>query len=376
MKFKIRFADQIVGLFILLAVIGVAAILIFVGINQRWFAKNYYFASRFVSGDGLSVGMPIMLKGFEIGKISRITLNAQNEVDVRFYVEDTYYGKVRPNSVLELASSPIGLGSALKFHPGKDVQQPLAEMSFIPTLDSAEGRRLVEEGLVEIPKGEDVIGSVIAKLNPLLDEAQSTILEFKKVATTVDSGLNGRGGPLGTMVNDLSTTPGRVNRTVDNLNTKINTLLDKVTVIADNLTDISVKANGVVGDLSVNLDVISQNLKEMTGDLKNTPGLVKRLLDPKGSIDTFLNDSNELYTQVDTAIKNANAIILQLKSFAEFINNDTRPQVSGILEKGNTTLNQVNDVLEAAKNNPLLKGGVPPRPVPATPLSSYRDEDF
>ena len=163
---------------------------------------------------------------------------------------------------------------------------------------------------------------------------------------------------------------------MDNLNAKINTLLDKVTVIADNLTEISVKANGVVGDLSVNLDVISQNLKEMTGDLKNTQGLVKRLLDPKGSIDTFLNDSNELYTQVDTAIKNANAIILQLKSFAEFINNDTRPQVSGILEKGNTTLNQVNDVLEAAKNNPLLKGGVPPRPVPATPLSSYRDEDF
>ena len=375
MKFKIRFADQIVGLFILVAVIGVAAILIFVGINQRWFAKNYYYTSRFVSGDGLSVGMPIMLKGFEIGKISRISLNAQNEVDVRFYVEDTYYAKVQPNSVLELASSPIGLGSALKFHPGTGAMQPLPELSFIPTLDSDVGRRLVEEGLVEIPKGEDVIGSVIAKINPLLDEAKSTIIEFKKVATTVDSGLSGRGGPLGTMVTDLSTTPARVNRTVDSLSTKIDELLGKVNVIADNLTDISVKANGVVGDLSVNLDVISQNLKEMTGDLKNTQGLVKRLLDPKGSIDTFLNDSNELYNQVDTAIKNVNGIILQLKSFAEFIN-DTRPQVSGILEKGNTTLNSVNDVLEAAKNNPLLKGGVPPRPVPATPLSSYRDEDF
>jgi phospholipid/cholesterol/gamma-HCH transport system substrate-binding protein len=375
MKFKIRFADQIVGLFILIAVIGVAAILIFVGINQRWFAKNYDFTSRFVSGDGLSVGMPIMLKGFEIGKISRISLNAQNEVDVRFYVEDTYYEKVRPNSVLELTSSPIGLGSALKFHPGNEAGQPLPELSFIPTRDSEEGRRLVEAGLVEIPKGEDVIGSVIARINPLLDEAKSTILEFKKVAVTVDAGLSGRGGPIGTMVNDLSTTPARVNRTVDSMSGKIDTLLDKVNVIADNLTDISVKTRGVIGDLSTNLDVISQNLKEMTGDLKNTQGLVKRLLDPKGSIDTFLNDSNELYNQVDTAIKNANGIILQLKSFAEFIN-DTRPQVSGILDKGATTLSSVNDVLEAAKNNPLLKGGVPPRPVPATPLSSYRDEDF
>jgi phospholipid/cholesterol/gamma-HCH transport system substrate-binding protein len=376
MKFKIRFADQIVGLFILVAVVGVAAILIFIGINQRWFAKNYYFETRFTSGDGLSVGMPIMLKGFEIGKISRITLNPANEVDVQLYVEDTYYDKVRPNSVLELATSPIGLGSSMKFHAGKSRASPLAEHSFIPTLDSPEGKRLVEDGLVDIPKGEDVIGSVIAKINPLLDEAQSTIREFRRVAVTVDTGLSGRGGPLGTMVNDLSTTPGRVNRTVDDLDAKIGELMKKINVIADNLTDISVKANGVVGDLSGNLDVISQNLKDLTGDLKNTQGLVKRLLDPKGSIDTFLNDSNELYNQVDTALKNANAIIVQLKQFAEFVNNDTRPQVSGLLDKGNTTLDQVNDVLEAAKNNPLLKGGVPPRPVPATPMSSYRDEDF
>jgi phospholipid/cholesterol/gamma-HCH transport system substrate-binding protein len=375
MKFKIRFADQIVGLFIVVAVVGVAAILIFVGINQRWFAKNYYFTSRFVSGDGLAVGMPIMLKGFEIGKISRIALNSQNEVDVRFYIEDTYYEKVRHNSVLELASSPIGLGSTLKFHPGRQAGPPEPELSFIPTLDSDEGRRLVEERLVDIPKGEDVIGSVIAKLNPLLDEAQSTIIEIKKVATTVDTGLSGRGGPIGTMVNDLSTTPGRVNRAVDNMSEKIDTLLNKVSVIADNLTDISVKTRGVIGDFSTNLDAISENLKEMTGDLKNTQGLVTRLLNPKGSISTFLDDSNELYNQVDTALKNANAIILQLKSFSEFIN-DSRPQVTNLLEKGSTTLSSANDVLEAAKNNPLLKGGVPPRAVPATPLSSYRDEDF
>ena len=77
MKFKIRFADQIVGFFLLLVLVGVAAVLILVGINQRWFAKNYYFQSLFPSGDGLAVGMPISLKGFQIGKISDIRLNEQ-----------------------------------------------------------------------------------------------------------------------------------------------------------------------------------------------------------------------------------------------------------------------------------------------------------
>jgi phospholipid/cholesterol/gamma-HCH transport system substrate-binding protein len=374
MKFKIRFADQIVGFFVLFAIVAVAVILIFIGVNQRWFARNYYFTSRFSSGDGLAPGMPIMLKGFEIGKVSRISLNERNEVDVDFYVQDTYYDRVKRNSVLDLTSSPIGLGVSLKFYPGKNQDPPMPEHSFIPALDTEQGRRLQEEGLVVIPRGEDVIGSVIAQINPLLSEIRAAVTDIRHVTTTVDAGLSGKSGPMGTMVNGLSTTPARVNQAVDSVSVKVNTLVDKLNVISDNLNDISVQARGVVGDFSTNLDVISRNLKDMTGDLKNTQGLAKRLLDPKGSVDTFLNDSNELYNQVDSAIRNANGIITQIRSFVDYINT-TRPQVSSILEKGSTTLDTANDVLEAAKNNPLLKGGVPARPQ-ATPLSSSRDEDF
>ncbi|HEY9595509.1 MAG TPA: MlaD family protein [Spirochaetia bacterium] len=375
MKFKMRFAEQIVGLFVLLALVAVAVILVFIGANQRWFAKNYYFMSRFSSGDGLSVGMPLNLKGFEIGKISRITLNQDNEVDVRFYVEDTYYDRVKPDSIIELASSPIGLGTSLKFHPGSNRLPPQPEDSFIPTLDSDEGQRLVAEGKVEIPKGADVIGSVIGKLNPILDETRQTIAEIHRVANAVDLALAGKGGPMGTMVSGLSRTPDKVNGAVDNISGRANVLLDRLNVISVNLQDISEKTQGTVGDLSTNLEAISQNLKDMTGDLKNTQGLAKRLLDPHGSIDTFLNDSNELYNQIDRAVKNANDIIAQLKSFVEFING-TRPQVTSILEKGSDTLTKAQDVLEAAKNNPLLKGGVPARSETAAPVSGYRDENF
>lgn len=375
MKLRIRFAEQVVGVFVLLAIIGVGVILVFIGVNQRWFARNYSFTSRFASGDGLAVGMPIMLKGFEIGRISRITLNPQNEVDVLFYVRDTYYDRVHRYSVLELATSPIGLGVSLRFHSGKDGGPPLPEMSFIPSLDSEEGRELADRGLVDIPKGEDVIGSVIAKLNPILDETRMTISEIRRTATTLDMALNGRGGPMGDMVVSLSATPAKVNKAVDGVSVRVNTLLDKLAAVSDNLQDITVKTRGVIGDLSTNLDEISQNIKDMTRDLKNTQGLAKRLLDPKGSMDTFLNDQNQLYNQVEDSIKNADEIVAQLKSFMEFINS-TRPQISSVLEKGSSALDKGNDVLEAAKNNPLLRGGVPPRIEPSGTLKSYRDEDF
>ncbi len=280
MKFKIRFADQIVGFFLLLVIIGVGVVLVLIGVNQRWFAKNYYFESRFPTGDGLSIGMPINLKGFQIGKISGIELNELNEVDVHFYIEDTYYTRVKPDSVLQLTTSAIGLGSSLRLLPGNNQLPPLPEKAHIPNLDSEEGKKLVLDRLVEIPKSEDVIGSVIGNLNPVLDEARQAILQIRRVADSVDAAMAGKGGPVGTMVSDLSGTPARVNRAVDDIAGRVDTLLDKISVISDNLTAIAAQTSGVIGDLSTNLDGISKNLLALTGDLKNTQGLAKRLLDP------------------------------------------------------------------------------------------------
>ena len=59
----------------------------------------------------------------------------------------------------------------------------------------------------------------------------------------------------------------------------------------------------------------------------------------------------------------------------EFINS-SQPQIAALLEKGRTTLDQGKDVLEAAKNNPLLRGGVPERREQPTTFQSYRDEEF
>ena len=78
MKLRMRFADQIVGVFVLLALVGIAVMLVFIGINQRWFARNYHFTSSFKTADGISAGMPIMMKGFAIGKVVKVSVCGSN----------------------------------------------------------------------------------------------------------------------------------------------------------------------------------------------------------------------------------------------------------------------------------------------------------
>jgi phospholipid/cholesterol/gamma-HCH transport system substrate-binding protein len=333
MKFRFRFADQIVGIFVLAAIAGLAAILILIGANQRWFAKNYMFWSKFSSANGLNVGLPIKLRGFEIGQVKSISLSADNTVNIEFYVYDTYYEKITANSVLEISSNPLGLGGGLLFHIGKAGGDPLPEFSYIPSLDTEEGRALVRQGLVDLPKGEDVINSLLAK-------ADESLFSLNQLIVSVNDAVNGVGtGPLGEILIDLAVTTD-----------ELNALLREMQAVAS-------------------------HVEKTSAALEDPTGLVKTLLDPRGSVATLLDDDNRLYEQLAATLEELGAIVSELVEFSVYLNS-SQPQITGLLEKGRITLDQSNAVLEALKNNPLLRGGIPEEALQPTTFRSYRDGDF
>jgi len=340
MKFRVRFAEQVVGAFVLAAILAVAAALVLLGMNQRWFARNYFFWSRFASAEGLSVGMPLKLKGFEIGKVDKISLGRDNWVDLQFHVYDTYYDKVTAGSVLELVSSPLGLGSGLEFHPGAQDAELLPESSFIPSSDLEEGRRLLARTKIGAPAGKDPIAALLGQVEPVLREIDATARAIHEVVDALNRDLQGKGsGPLASTLNEVAQTTQRINA------------------------------------VAAELEKISVNLEAASAGLRDPTGLVKRLLDPKGSVATILDDDNALYNQILKSLQELSAVIGQLAEFARFANT-TQPQILSLLERGRSTLQQGQDVLEAVKNNPLLRRGVPARRPQQTTFQSFRDEEF
>jgi len=87
MKFKIRYADQIVGFFVILSLLAFGTVLILLGVNQRWFAKDYYFRSVFSSSANIAPGTPILMKGFQVGKIDYATQFVPADRPIRFAVQ-------------------------------------------------------------------------------------------------------------------------------------------------------------------------------------------------------------------------------------------------------------------------------------------------
>ena len=299
MKFKIRFAEQIVGVFVLLAVALLAAVLILMGTNQRWFSKDYYFSSKFPTADGLSSGMAIRFKGFQIGVVDAVFLNPDNSVGIRFHVYDTYIEKVTRNSVLELATSPIGLGGGLSFHPGKDGGAHLPEGSYIPSTSTADGQALVKRGLVEIPQNVDTITKLIGEVGPILQNANTTLESMQRLIAAVNGSIVGRSaGSVGGTLMSAQTAVENINAVVGRMGPKVNGVLD-------------------------NLNVLSAAVKKAS---ESPRGIVQGLLQPRGSIATILNDNN--------ALENVAALYKGLSALIE----DPRNLRSHIVEVPDETL--------------------------------------
>ena len=356
MKFKIKYASQIVGVFVILAFLFLAVILMLMGVNQRWFAKNYLFKSRFASGTGLSVGMPISFKGFDIGKIRAITLAEDNTVEIDFTIQDTFYPKVYENSLLQLRTNPLGLGGGLFFHQGKTPTPPLEEFSQIPSLDLPEGREIARKGLVNMPKDDDPVNRLIGAIEPILTNADLALVSMEKLLATVDSALaGGSSTPLAAVVDGAARSAGNLGTITAQVARNLETTL------------------GETNALLANLREITANLRETTAALRDPRGMVKTLLDPKGSLATLLDDNDRLFLQLEGILQGAAGGVGELKDFAAFVNT-TRPQLLGVLEEGREAVRLSQDVLQGLRNNPLLRGGVPPRPPAPTIQTGYRDE--
>jgi phospholipid/cholesterol/gamma-HCH transport system substrate-binding protein len=357
MRFRIKHADKIVGLFVIVAALSFAAGIIFLGANQRWFSKDIRFTTRFPSAAGASPGTAIMMRGFQVGKVTKVRLNDENEVDAEFVIYDNYYPKVKANSLLEIVTSPIGLGTQLLFHPGKG-DSPAPPGSFIPLADSEAGKDLIDQGLVDIPPKDDTITRLIAGVAPMIENANKTIVTINRTLTEINRALAGQSsGPLGSMVTSASDAVAHVDGMVSSVSAQA--------------TELVAKANGLVDSM----DGIAKNLEATTAAIRDPTGLVPKLLDAKGSIKTILDDKNVLYDSINASIGELQRTLKNVQDISASLNGQM-PSIALTIDEGRAAIKQAQDVLIGLKNNPLLRGGIPER-TERQPLSqSMREGSF
>jgi len=359
MKFSIRHADKIVGLFVILAIAILVFVVFMLGRNQRWFVQDFEYKTYLDSANGVSPNMAISYKGFTIGHVKRIDLTDNNLVEVTFTIFEEYTHRVTDGSLVEIASSPIpGLGGGINFHPGKGTVQ-IPSGGVIPEVNSYEARDLRRRGLTDISVSSDSIVNIINQVG--------TLLENLNIAFEGSEGSQDL--VLGQILSDLAGTIYNVNLLTGTLPGQV---MDIITPIPDQIF-------GVVDSLTEQLNPSLSNLTRITeqviGIADTVTDITQQAADPEGTIMAFLDGEGPIYDSIVSAVSSLAGIINSLDKTAEFIPAQL-PQIAVIIGEVNTVMRSVQDILVSVANNPLLKGGIPERTETGPGGASPRNLDF
>ena len=339
MKFKIRFADQIVGFFIILSVVSLLFVTVMLGRSQRWFARDVSFQTVMSSAGGLSRNMAVQYRGFTIGNVRSFHLVGE-EVEVVFSIFEEYRDRVRQGSMVEIVISPVGLGNQFLFHAGRGAELP--EGAFIPILGSPQALELISQGLALEPQHDDSISLIMNRVNSVLYEVYRTFTQVNEAfgTGTDDTEIGMIASSIRRTISGVEVLPQTVDRTIDALARTIE-------------------------ELGAELTPILSNINTITTELTDPDGLLFAVLDTEG----------EVYTNLIESLNSISGILDNLDRATAFIPAQL-PQLTGLILELRGTMRAAEDVLVALTNNPLLRRGVPGRPESESAGTSPRNIRF
>ena len=336
MKFSMRYADQIVGILVILALAILVFVIFMLGKNQRWFVHDPEYYTYFNSASGISTNMEIKYRGLTIGHVKEISLDKEtkNRVEVKFSILKDYEERIKEGSLVEVSVSPINLGNSFIFYFGKGVKQ-IPEGEVIPERYSDEGKQFEASGMVEIPESGEGIVNLVNQLTVLKD--------LDLLIKTINTSLSG--------ISSLSGTEEAEELTLGQ--------------IINNLKETSDGLKGLSQKLSDQISPIIDKLERVTNEVS----------DPSGTVMTVLGSEGSLGTSITDALKSLAGVIENLENVSEFIP-DQLPQIGVLINEVNGALRTAQGVLTSIENNPLLKGGIPERRETGPGAVSPRNLEF
>jgi len=269
--------------------------------NDVFSRSNKYYAI-YRSVEGLTVSKPVLINGFQIGRVSGMKLRQDGTTIVEFKIDPDY--NIPNNTLAKLESTDLLGGKAIVFEMGNSKE-------FAENKDTlrADIQGSLAESLQPIQrKAELLIGKVdssLAAINKILNP------EFQK---NVDRSF-------ASIANSLQTLEGTTKK-IDNLiasqTTHINGILANAEVASAGLKTTVNNMNDVTGNFkTVSTDLANSHIKETLdkanqamSDLQSTMAKVNS---KDGSLGLLLNDK-QMYNNLTEATKNLNELFIDLKA--------------------------------------------------------------
>jgi ABC-type transporter Mla subunit MlaD len=272
MTFKFRNYDKVVGVFVLLGLLGLSLVVIFMGMEQRWFEGKLKLQTFFNTGENLSKGMDVKFNGIAIGRVSKIEFAPRNNIRVDFFVYNSFREKICRNTYVLLDSVPVLGGGTLILarlreqggenqeiiHTGDDDSKNESTLLETDRLEDGDTLYSEDEPFVRsmIARGEITttgsINNIIANIDLLttqLSDPSGALQETMNNVKIITGKLASGSGPAGALLGDPAFT-----REIHATLQSVNQIMESVNLLSGMLRDSSPNIRNIIGSAEQSLN--------------------------------------------------------------------------------------------------------------------------
>jgi phospholipid/cholesterol/gamma-HCH transport system substrate-binding protein len=265
------------------------------------FSSETVLYARYARVDGLAVSKPVLINGFQIGRVDKLVLQPNGEIVATLKIKGKY--DIPKNSIARLEGTDL-LGSkaiVMALGTGKDYALDG------DTLNANVAQNLMEAVEPVQKKAQLIIGkmdSILTSVNTILNpEFQKNVNKsFNSISATLASlegtskKVDGLVGTEGKRISAILANAESISANLRNNNAKINAILTNINTVTDQVA-------------AANFKQTIDNANKAVADLQ---GIVTKVNDGKGTLGLLVNDT-KMYDNLNNASKNLDNLIIDLK---------------------------------------------------------------
>jgi phospholipid/cholesterol/gamma-HCH transport system substrate-binding protein len=266
------------------------------------FSNETTLYAKYTRVDGLSVSKPILINGYQIGRVAKLELQPDGSIIATLSVNSKY--EIPENSVARLEGTDLLGSKAIVMSLGNS--KKMAEDGY--TLNANVEKGLMEQVQPVQKKAELIIGkmdSILSSVNSILNPS------FQK---NVDKSFNSIAGTLAS----LETTSKKVDGLVGSESARIEAIFKNVEGITANLNNNNQKISDILTNINTVTDKFAaanfkQTLDNANNAIADLQSVISGIKDGKGSLGLLLND-DKMYQNLNNASKNLDELMIDLKA--------------------------------------------------------------
>jgi phospholipid/cholesterol/gamma-HCH transport system substrate-binding protein len=285
---------------------AVAIVILIVGYSflkgNDVFSKENEFYAKYDRVDGLAISKPVLVNGYQIGRVSNLTLLPSGQILAQFKINPQY--AIPNNTIARLESTDLLGGKAIVFDLGASNQYALNG----DTLNANIQKNLIEQVEPVQKKAEQIIArldSVLTSVNSTLspDFQRNFEKSFASIARTLET-LESTSRKVDGLVGTESSKIAGILGNLESISANFNKNNDKITSIMNNIDKVSdevAKAN------------FTQTIAQANKAVADLQGIINKVNSGKGSLSQLINDPG-MYNNLNNAAGNLDKLMLDLKA--------------------------------------------------------------